>query len=206
VPLRQSYSSTETGIIAVDAAPAGAVSGDTVGRPLAGIEVRIGTHPSEPLPLGEIGRIWVRSPWLMNGYGFPPDVELPDAGGGWWPTQDRGMLQDDGQIALAGRIDDCIRTREGRLVNLAFVSKSLLSADGVRDVAVVPLPSFAGPSFGAVLECEASVTIPKLKDRLSDTLPHWAWPRAMAIVDALPRLPGGKTDRMTCSALLRRQM
>jgi acyl-coenzyme A synthetase/AMP-(fatty) acid ligase len=203
VPLRQNYSSTETGIIAVDAAPAADVRGDTVGRPLAGIEIRIGTHPDEPLPAGEIGRIWVRSPWLMNGYGFPPDVEPLDVAGGWWPTQDRGTLTDDGRIALAGRIDDCIRTREGRLVNLAFVSKSLLSADGVRDVAVEGL---AGPSFGAVLECETSVTIPELKDRLSDTLPQWAWPRTMAIVDTLPRLPSGKTDRVTCSALLQRRV
>jgi hypothetical protein len=39
-----------------------------------------------------------------------------------------------------------------------------------------------------VLECEPSVTLTDLKQqRLSDEMPPWAWPRAMAIVPSLPR-------------------
>ena len=42
VPLRQGYSSTETGPIALDASPADRVQRDTVGRPLGNVEIRIG--------------------------------------------------------------------------------------------------------------------------------------------------------------------
>jgi len=62
VPLRQNYSSSETGVIAVDAAPASAVRPGTVGVPLNGVEVRIGNDPHEAVPMRETGRIWVRSP------------------------------------------------------------------------------------------------------------------------------------------------
>ena len=202
VPLRQNYASSETGIIAVDASPAAAVRPGTVGRPLNGVELRIGNHPDEPTSPGENGRIWVRSPWQMAGYGFPPAVERPGDIDGWWPSRDIGMLDTDGRLVLAGRIDDCIRTREGRLVNLAFVANRLRTAEGVRDVAVVPLQSSAGASFGAVLECETSMTVAKLKERLGDALPHWAWPRTMAIVQSLPRLPSGKPDRRLCFDML----
>jgi O-succinylbenzoic acid--CoA ligase len=130
-------------------------------------------------------------------------VERPGDVDGWWPTKDLGMLEPDGRLVIAGRIDDCIRTREGRLVNLAIVANSLRTTEGVREVAVVPLQSPAGASFGAVLQCDPSVTLAKLKDRLSDALPQWAWPRDMVIVESLPRLPSGKPDRRSCSALLR---
>jgi long-chain acyl-CoA synthetase len=203
VALRQNYSSSETGVIAVDAAPPAAVRPGTAGRPLPGVEIHIGDRPGEPSPPAETGRIWVRSPWQMAGYGFPPAVERPGDVDGWWPTRDLGMLAADGWLSVAGRIDDCIRTREGRLVNLAIVANSLRTTAGVREVAVVPLQSPAGASFGAVLQCDPSVTLAKLKDRLSDALPRWAWPRDMVIVESLPRLPSGKPDRRSCSALLR---
>jgi long-chain acyl-CoA synthetase len=203
VPLRQNYSSSETGAIAVDAAAADEIRPGTVGRPLAGVELRCGARPDVPAPSGEAGRIWVRSPWLMDGYGFPAAVEPRDDVDGWWPTRDLGMLDEAGRLVLAGRIDDCVRTREGRLVNLAFVADSLRMARGVRDVAVVPIHGDAGASFGAVLECEPSVTVAALKAGVSDALPSWAWPRALAIVASLPRLPNGRADRRSCSALLR---
>jgi acyl-coenzyme A synthetase/AMP-(fatty) acid ligase len=203
VPLRQNYSSSETGVIALDAAPPADVRPGTVGRPLAGVDVRIGNHPAEPSPPDEAGRVWVRSPWQMAGYGFPPAVERPGEVDGWWPTRDLGMLEPDGRLVLAGCIDDCIRTRDGRLVNLAIVASSLRTTGGVRDVAVVPVQSPAGASFGAVLECDSSVTLATLKERLSKALPPWAWPRDMVIVQSLPRLASGKPDRRSCSAMLR---
>ena len=47
VPLRQSYSSTETGIVAVDNGPPDDVRPDTVGRPVPGVEVSFGERPGE---------------------------------------------------------------------------------------------------------------------------------------------------------------
>src|SRR5262249_47701889 len=87
VPLRQAYSTTETVTIAVDNAPADRVQRDTVGRPIHGVEIAIGERPSQPVTVGESGPVLVRSPSLMVGYGFPPDVERRDGGDGWWPTK-----------------------------------------------------------------------------------------------------------------------
>ncbi|HEY6509320.1 MAG TPA: long-chain fatty acid--CoA ligase [Vicinamibacterales bacterium] len=205
VPLRQGYSSGETGPIAVDDRPAAAVRPGTVGRLVSRVEVCIGDHPSAPLPSGETGRVWVRSPWQSAGYGFPPDVERPDDVDGWWPTRDLGAFNEDGLLSLAGRMDDCIRTRDGRLVNLAAVADILREIDSIHGVAVVPIDGPAGASLGAVLECDSSVPISTLRLQLSGALPPWARPRKLAIVPSLPRLPNGKPDRQACIAALDRE-
>jgi len=166
------------------------------------VEVCIGEHPGAPQPVGSIGRIWVRSPWVMAGYGFPPQVERPGAVDGWWPTQDLGVLGPDGRLALAGRLDDAIRTRENRMVNLAYVAAHLRELPGVLAAAVVPLDTPAGRSFGAVVECEPGTTVLALREKLAQALPPWSWPRTIEIVATLPRLPNGKADREACTRLL----
>ncbi|HUR34047.1 MAG TPA: AMP-binding protein, partial [Vicinamibacterales bacterium] len=148
VPLRGAYSSTETGAIAVDAGPAGEVRPGTVGRPITGVEVRIGDDPRVAAAPGTTGRIWVRSPWQMTGYGIPPVVSRPGDVDGFWPTQDLGMVDADGFLTLSGRADDCVRTRDGRLVNLEVVAAGLRGAPGVGAAVVVPLAGAAGTAFG----------------------------------------------------------
>jgi acyl-CoA synthetase (AMP-forming)/AMP-acid ligase II len=202
VPLRQTYSSAETGLVALDDAPAGAVRPDTVGRPLAGVEVSVGDDPASPRPAGETGRIWVRSPWQMAGYGFPPTVERTEDVDGWWPTRDLGFLEADGHLTLAGRIDDCIRTRENRLVNLSAVATVIRGIRGVTDAVVVPLGRPTGATFGAVVQCEPDLAITTVRTSVADALPPWSWPRAVELVRSLPRLPNGKADRRACIGLL----
>ena len=200
-PLRQTYASNETGAVSVDAGPPSGVRPETVGRPLPGVEVAVGETPRAPCRAGETGRIWVKSPWQMHGYGFPPALERPGAIDDWWPTQDVGSF-DGGRLILAGRIDECIRTRDSRLVNLAAVARSFQNAAGVRDAVVVRLEGSAGASFGAVIEGEAALTIDRLRRELWNTMPSSSWPRRLVLVAAMPRLATGKPDRLRCQALL----
>jgi long-chain acyl-CoA synthetase len=201
-PLRQGYSSSETGAVSVDSRPAAAVAPGTVGRPLRDVQLHIGERPDAPAPAGEAGLIWIRSPYLMGGYGFPPHVSRPGEVEGWWPTRDRGRVRADGELTLTGRVDECIRTRDGRLVDLAAVSAMLRHVRGVRQVAVLPLPGASGPSFGAVIECSPSLPMPRLRVAMTDALPAWARPRKLVVVPVLPRLPNGKPDREACLAAL----
>jgi len=202
VPLRGAYSSTETGAVAVDAAPDAEVQPGTVGRPLPGVDVALGDEPGVTVPTGVVGRVWVRSPWQMGGYGCPPHLARPGDVDGWWPTRDLGALDDAGRLRLAGRIDDCVRTREGRLVNLEAVAEALRNLDGVRAVVVVPIAGAVGTSFGAVLQGDATLSLDAVRRAAGVALPAWALPRAMHLVPDLPRLSNGKPDRLACVVLL----
>lgn len=202
VPLRGVYSSTETGAIAVEAAPAADVVRGTVGRPLPGVQVSIGDAPTDDSGVSDVpARVWVRSPWQMAGYGLPPSAVRPGDVDGWWPTRDLATRAADGRLRLHGRLDDCIRTREGRLVNLEAVAERIRTVDGVSAVVVVPLPAEVGVSFGAVVE-HSRDRADDLREQMGHVLDEWARPRILRIVDALPRLANGKPDRLACLALL----
>jgi long-chain acyl-CoA synthetase len=202
-PLRQLYGTTETGIVTVDAAPAHLVRSETAGLPLPGVEIRIGDQPHAPEPPGTLGRIWLRSPqYMMDGYGFPPDLQPARTVDGWWATPDAGHLDERGYLTIAGRLDDCIRTGAGYLVNVADVAAALEAYPGVSEAAVVPLETPAGPVLGAVVESGQRVGAADLRSHLSRRLPPWAQPRFLEVTGALPRLSSGRTDRRACIALL----
>ena len=119
---------------------------------------------------------------------------------GWTPTSDLGTLGEDGYLTLLGRIDDCVRVRDGRLVNLAFVAARLREVASVTDAAVLAVETSAGPTFGAVVEGTAQLAA--VRQHLARELPPWCWPRELVAVPVLPRLPGGKIDREACRRLL----
>ncbi|HUR35287.1 MAG TPA: hypothetical protein VM032_15895, partial [Vicinamibacterales bacterium] len=101
-----------------------------------------------------------------------------------------------------GRADDCVRTRDGRLVNLEVVAAGLRGAPGVGAAVVVPLAGAAGTAFGAVLQMDAVGSLASVRESIAATLPGWALPRAITVVRELPRLPNGKPDRLACLGLL----
>lgn len=202
--LRQCYGTTESGALTVDGAEPGAVRSETVGRPVPGVEIRVGDDPGRPLMAGLPGPVWIRTPWYMAGYGYPPDLELPPATDGWRATRDLGRLDATGHLTLLGRVDDGMRTAAGHLVDLAQVAAALTAHPGVREAVVLPVDGPGGPRIGAVIECDAAVAPVELRRHAAARLPGWAQPSVLTLVRELPRLPGGKVDRRACRLRLQR--
>lgn len=201
VPLRQVYGTTETVQVTVDVGP-DPVRSETAGRPLPGVAVRIGDDPRAPHPTGTPGTIWVKSAWMMEGYGFPPDVACDEMVDGWWRSPDVGRLDEGGYLILSGRRDDCIRTGAGHLVNPAEVAAALEGYPGVTDVAVVPIEAGAGPMLGVLVQNQQPLSLYELRGHLMQHLPPWSQPRVLEAVPELPRLPSGRIDRRACISML----
>jgi acyl-CoA synthetase (AMP-forming)/AMP-acid ligase II len=202
VPLRQTYGTTETGSVTVDVAAAPSVRSETAGRPLPGVSLRIGDTPHEPAPPGRTGRIWVRSPHRMDGYGFPPDLAPLGDVDGWWATPDVGHVDESGALTLAGRLDECVRTGAGYLVNAAEVAAVIEQFPGVTDAAVAPLETPTGPVLGVLVQAPGDLDVAALRGHLVRALPPWAQPRVVDVASALPRLPSGRVDRRSCVQIL----
>jgi hypothetical protein len=96
VPLRGYYGTTEMPWIAADTRPANEVRADVAGVVPSVVAVRIGDRPAPSAAPGESGRLWVKSPWGMVGYGFPPDVEPRVDVDGWWGAPDVARVEADG--------------------------------------------------------------------------------------------------------------
>src|SRR5262245_22223700 len=202
VTLRPSYGQTENGFICADTAPPEEIRPDCVGQAAPGIELRTGDDPRQPFPPGQLGRVWFKSPWYMDGYGFPPELAPRDGVDGWWPTADIGMLDKAGYLSLAGRADDCFKTAAGYLVNPGAIAHALTSHPAVVEVLVLPIRSAGGPLIGALVEVGHGLGADELRALAARLLPSWLQPQMLAVADRLPRLPGGKPDRHACQAIL----
>jgi acyl-coenzyme A synthetase/AMP-(fatty) acid ligase len=202
IPLRPSYGMSELGVVTTDDSPPDRIRTDAAGRPLPGVRVCIGEDPSRPSAPGVVGRVLVRSPWAMLGYGFPPDLDASRLRDGWLTTQDVGSVDADGFLTLGGRADDAFKTAAGHLVAPAAIARCLVTFPGVSDAAVVPLEGAVGRLIGALVEAPASVSPAMLRKHAAASLPKWAQPRVVVVTPELPRVSGGKVDRRACIAVL----
>ena len=106
--LAQGYGLTEATAI-ITATPLDELRGDTVGRPIRGVDVRI----HEPDEDG-IGEVWARGPSLMTGYYKNAEATQEALHEGWLRTGDLGRLVADGHLQITGRAKDVIVLASGK--------------------------------------------------------------------------------------------
>ena len=108
IPVGNGYGCTEAGTVITvnDLKP---FRGDTVGKPLPGMEVKI----INPGPEG-IGEVTVRSRTLMSHYLDEPEMTAETIVNGWLHTGDLGRLDTSGHLQLFGRTKNMIVTEEGK--------------------------------------------------------------------------------------------
>ena len=174
------------------------------GLPLPGVRVRIGAEAA----------IELHSPTLMRGYrdtpaGLPVGIPVghgPDRigeagsidGDGWLRTGDAGTIDGDGRLHVAGRLDDVIVTG-GENVWPTDVETALLEDPAVAEVAVTGAPDATwGSRVVAVVvprDRHAPPVLEHLRDVVAARLGRHQAPRALVLVDALPRTAVGKIAR-----------
>jgi acyl-CoA synthetase (AMP-forming)/AMP-acid ligase II len=151
------------------------------------------------------GLIWVRSPYLAEGYVYQAEV-VPGPlrrEGEWATVGDRGSLSGGGSLSprgsphdrgfvVLGRGDSAISVG-GHTVVIDDVERLLREASGSDEIAVIGVPH---PQFGEVVVAVIGRTTDLSTHSPSVlSLPVAARPKAWVTVDELPRTSGGKLDR-----------
>ena len=171
----------------------------TVGFPLPGVEVKI-TDPESgaALPQGETGMIEVRGPNVFKGYWQMPEKTAEELrADGFFITGDLGTIDADGYIAIVGRGKDLIISG-GFNVYPKEIEGLIDDLDGVAESAVIGLPH---PDFGesvaavVVPEAGADLSAETIQDALADRLARFKQPRAVMLVEELPRNTMGKVQK-----------
>lgn len=191
LPVQQGYGLTEAapGVTATFGGPL--LGAGHVGRPLPGVEVRIGegSDPSEP------GEVWIRGANLFSGY-WPDGRGGPDADG-WFATGDIGYLV-DGELHLVDRARELIIV-SGFNVYPAEVEDALLAIDGVQEAAVIgQLHEATGERVIAFVV--GDVESQTVLERCADKLARFKRPAEVRVVAELPR---GATGKIRKGALRR---
>ena len=159
------------------------------GLPLDGVAVKIGTD----------GRIRIGGPVVFDGYDGRPDRTRQVLEHGWFVTQDRGRIDEDGHLQVLGRVDDMVISG-GVNVPANAVAARLRAHPDVRAAEVVGVPDDRwGQRVVAVVV--GTLDLDGARDWVAGQHPRaWA-PRNLVHVDALPLLGNGKVDRIAVQRL-----
>lgn len=101
------YGLTEGFITVLDKTVSAQKSG-SVGRPIWFSEMKIVNEAGEEVPVGTVGEIIGRSPFLMPGYYNKPELSADVLRNDWLFTGDLGYVDEDGYLFLAGRKKELI--------------------------------------------------------------------------------------------------
>lgn len=125
MPLLPGYGLTESSPVISVSTPAGRKIG-TVGRPLAGLDVRI----------ADDGEVLMRGPGVMHGYWQDEAATAEAIQDSWLHTGDLGELDSDGFLTIRGRKKELIVLSTGKKVSPTRV-ESLLTASPLIEQAAV---------------------------------------------------------------------
>ncbi|MEV1294571.1 AMP-binding protein [Pseudonocardia sp. NPDC049635] len=212
VTVRDHYGQTEQGMMIANgwAEPIREpVRPGSMGRPLPGWSLEVLGDDGTPAPPGTLGQVAVDVPAsplaTFEGYARSTGSSRFSADGRWYLTGDTATRDADGHFRFSARDDDVI-IMAGYRIGPFEVESVLLTHPAVAEAAVVGRPD---ELRGEVLEAHV-VLAPgapgsagleaELQQLVKERYARHAYPRAVHVVDSLPKTPSGKVQRF----LLRR--
>ena len=171
----------------------------TVGRPLAGVQVRIVDLASGDLHgLEAVGELAVKGPNVMPGYyRMPAETHRSFTPEGYFLTGDLALLDEDGYVRIVGRRKEMI-IRGGFNVYPREVEDVLRAHPAVLELCVVGIPNeLLGemicacivPTEGAIVRGE------EILDFAREQMADYKVPDLVRFFDVLPLTASGKVRR-----------
>jgi crotonobetaine/carnitine-CoA ligase len=164
----------------------------SAGRESITYEVRIVDEHDEPLPPNTPGEIVVRPKLagaIFSGY-YGREADTVEAWRNlWFHTGDRGTMDEDGFLFFLDRMKDCIR-RRGENISSWEIESAVNTHDAVLESAAYGVASELSESdvmVAVVLRPGAALSPDELLDFCQDRMAHFAVPRYVRFIDALPK-------------------
>jgi acyl-CoA synthetase (AMP-forming)/AMP-acid ligase II len=197
--LYNGYASTEVGSGTIATPAELRAAPGTIGRPMAGVKIKILDDEGLELPQGQTGRIFVGGPLQFDGYTGGGSKQVID---GLMSSGDVGHFDSQGRLFIDGRDDDMILSG-GENVFPQEVEELLVGHEAVADAGVFGVPDLDfGQRLAAlvVLKPGASATEDELRDYVKAHLARYKVPREISFGDQLPRTSTGKIQRRKLAA------
>jgi fatty-acyl-CoA synthase len=172
----------------------------SVGKVIPTVSARVVDEDMNDVPVGQVGEIVYRAPTLMAGYWNNPEATAEAFAGGWFHSGDLVRQDDEGYVWVVDRKKDMIISG-GENIYCAEVENVLAGHPGIAEVAVigrrhekwgevpvavVALAATSGADRGP------GIVLSDLEEFLKERLARYKHPKALEIVEALPRNPAGK--------------
>ena len=165
----------------------------SVGKVIPTVAARVVDEDMNDVPVGQVGEIVYRATTLMAGYWNKPQATAEAFAGGWFHSGDLVRQDEEGYVWVVDRNKDMIISG-GENIYCAEVENALAGHPAIVEVAVI---GRAHEKWGEVPVAVAAVTqsglsLSDLDEFLTERLARYKHPKALGLVDALPRNPAGK--------------
>lgn len=164
----------------------------------AGPAIAIMNEHSELLGASETGEVVIRGPNVTAGYAGNPDANAAAFSDGWFRTGDQGSLDGDGYLFLNGRLKELIN-RGGEKISPVEIDEVLLDHPAVAQALTFAMPH---PTLGeevaaaVVLGAPDAVSEKQMREFVAARLALFKVPRRIFVLDAIPKGPTGKPQRI----------
>jgi 2-furoate---CoA ligase len=159
------------------------------------------TGPDDAVPAGEQGEVIVSldSDEAFSGYRNRPDANAKALRGGWYFTGDLGQFDEEGDLWVAGRVDDMVITG-GENVYPIEVEDALARCPEVADAAVAGLPDDRWGQAVTAFVVPATPPDAGMPGRIDawlreHDLAAYKRPKRIVLVEQIPKSPVGKILR-----------
>ncbi|CEA07327.1 Long-chain-fatty-acid--CoA ligase [Arthrobacter saudimassiliensis] len=174
----------------------------SIGKPVAGMEVRIVDDAGKDLPVGEVGELAIRGEGVMQGYWNNPEATAAAIPDGWFRSGDLARFDELGNIYIVDRKKDMI-LRGGYNVYPREVEEVLYEHPAVAEAAVLGVPDeLSGEEVAAVVGIKEGMLpddgpgraelADAIRDFAKERLAAYKYPRIVQLTDTLPKGPTGK--------------
>lgn len=171
---------------------------NTIGKAVAGVEIKITNEQREEVKRGEIGEIACRGFGVMQGYYRMPEqtAEVLDEDG-WFYTGDLGIMDRDGYVTYIGRKKELI-IRGGYNIYPQEIEGLLQNHPKILENAVIGLPD---PVMGEIacavvrLKPGESAEPEEILAYLKPQIAPYKLPSRVVFIDELPSTASGKIQK-----------
>ena len=209
--LVNNYGPTECTVVATSGAVTPEKSASRlpgVGRAIQNAEIYILDGKMQPVPIGNIGEIYIGGAGLAKGY--LNDAALTAArfvphpfraGAKIYRTGDLGCSLPDGQIAFQGRADDQVKVN-GYRIELNEVGSVLNAHTAIRESVVIARENDRGEKqlVAYIVPLATCPTVGQLREFLATELPDYMLPATFVRLASLPLASSGKVNRAALPA------
>lgn len=188
------YGSTETGWVTLANPQDIRRHPDSVGKAIAGNEIKILDDDRNELPPGMVGELFVRNAMTIEHYHGDPEATARSRHGDFFSVGDLARVDGEGYVFLAGRKVDMVISGGVNLYPVE-IEDVLRQHPGVEDCAVVGVPDDDwGEALVAyvVRRAEHPVSRAELIEHCARELARFKKPKDVRFIDQLPRNPTGK--------------
>jgi len=197
IPVVEAYGMTEAAHQMASNPLSGPRKPGTVG-PSGGPEIRIVDDTGTTVPRGQTGEIVIQGPNVMSAYENNPKANADAFYDGWFRTGDQGVMDDDGYVAITGRLKEIIN-RGGEKISPREVDEIIMDHPAVHQCVTFAMPhDMLGEEVAAaiVLRQGVAATDKELREFASARLAPYKVPKKILILDQIPVGATGKLQRI----------